>query len=188
MSNPGRVISFAASVVIGLMATCAAQIPTSHQQPNSLVLVFKDGHEKSFSTADVSRIELNPVRIILRNGRQESFATGEIVRIDMSNSVGDNGVLGRNHFVGKWKVGTGAGGNFIITLNRNGEAAKTLGASHGTWVLFNGEARISWDDGWHDAIRQVGNKHEKFAYEPGRSFDGEPSNVTDAQSMNPQPI
>ena len=188
MSNSGRAIFLAALVLIGLVATSAAQISPSHEQPNSFVLVFKDGHEKSFSTADVSRIELNPVRIVLRNGREESFATGEIVRIDVNNSARENGVLGRNHFVGKWKVGTGAVGNFIITLNRNGEASKTLGASHGTWVLFNGEARISWDDGWHDAIRKVGSKHEKFAYEPGRSFDDEPSNVTDAQSMNPQPI
>jgi hypothetical protein len=188
MSNSGNAIFLAAVVVIGLVTRCAAQTSTSHEQPNSLVLVFKDGHEKSFATPDVSRIELNPFRIVLRNGRQESFARDEIVRIDMTNSAGENGVLGRNHFVGKWKVGTGAGGNFIITLNRNGEASKTLGASHGTWVLFNGEARISWDDGWHDAIRKVGSKHEKFAYEPGRSFDDEPSNVTDAESMNAQPI
>ena len=174
--------------VIGLLAACAAQGPASHEQANSLVLVFKDGHQKSFAAADVSRIDLNPFRIVLKNGHQESFTAGEIVRIDMNNSVGENGVLGRNHFVGKWKVGNGAGGNFIITLDRNGEASKTIGASHGTWVLFNGEARISWDDGWHDAIRKVGSKHEKFAYEPSRTFDDEPSNVTDAQSLNPQPI
>jgi len=189
MPNSKRAIFPAAAfALIGLVATSAAQVSVSREPPNSFVLVFKDGHEKSFSMADVSRIELNPMRIVLRNGRQESFATGEIVRIDMNNSAGENGVLGRNHFVGKWKVGTGVGGNFIITLNRNGEATKTIGASHGTWVLFNGEARISWDDGWHDAIRKVGNKHEKFAYEPGRSFDDQPSNVTDAQNMNAQPI
>lgn len=188
MSNSRRSIFLTALVLISLAALCAGQSSASHEQPNFLVLVFKDGHEKSFAVADISRIELNPLRIVLKSGRQESFTADEIVRIDMNRSAADNGVLGRNHFVGKWKVGNGAGGNFIITLNRNGEASKTIGASHGTWVLFNGEARISWDDGWHDAIRKVGSKHEKFAYEPGRSFDDQPSNVTNAQSMNPQPI
>ena len=53
---------------------------------------------------------------------------------------------------------------------------------------MNGEARISWDDGWHDAIRKAGSKHEKVAFEPGRSFTDEPSNVTDAKNTNPQPI
>jgi hypothetical protein len=187
MSNSGKAI-FLAALVVGLAAMCAAQSSASREQSNALILLFKDGHQKSFAMADVSRIELNPTRIVLKNGHQESFAAGEIVRIDLNNSAGENGVLGRNHFVGKWKVGTGVGGNFIITLNRDGEATKTIGASHGTWVLFNGEARISWDDGWRDAIRKVGSKHEKFAYEPGKAFDDEPSNVTDAQSMNPQPI
>ena len=55
-------------------------------------------------------------------------------------------------------------GHFFITLDDDGTARKTLGASHGTWTLVDGEARISWDDGWHDVIRKVGGKHEKVAY------------------------
>jgi hypothetical protein len=75
-----------------------------------------------------------------------------------------------------------------MTLHRDGTAEKTIGAKHGTWVVEDGEARISWDDGWHDAIRKVGNKHEKCAYEPGKSFDDQPSNVANAENVNPQPI
>jgi len=42
--------------------------------------------------------------------------------------------------------------------------------------------RINWDDGWHDAIRKVGNgAHEKLAYEPGTTFSDKPQNVTNAQ-------
>lgn len=187
MLKQRTIILLFALLLFAVVVTCGAQNSSSHDQPNSVVLVFKDGHTKSLSIAEVSRIEFNPTRIVLKNGHEENIS-GEIARIEMNGSGAENGVLGRNHFVGKWKVGNGVGGTFVITLNRNGEANKTLGASHGSWELVNGEARISWDDGWHDAIRKVGSKHEKFAYEPGRSFDDNPSNVTDAQSMNPQPI
>jgi hypothetical protein len=54
--------------------------------------------------------------------------------------------------------------------------------------VVNGEAEISWDDGWHDAIRKVGTKHEKFAFEPGKSFSDSPSNVTNATNTQPNPI
>jgi hypothetical protein len=54
--------------------------------------------------------------------------------------------------------------------------------------VVNGEARISWDDGWHDVIRKVGAKHEKVAYEPGKSYDDKPANVTEARNTQPKPI
>jgi hypothetical protein len=54
--------------------------------------------------------------------------------------------------------------------------------------VVDGEARISWDDGWHDAIRKVGTTHEKRAYEPGKSFDDQPSNVTAARNTQARPI
>jgi hypothetical protein len=178
---------FAAALVL-LVPTLAAYAQNSdHERGSSLVMTFKDGHQRSFSAADLSRIELNPPRIVLKNGRTETFSKDEVVRIEMKESS-DNGVLGRNHFVGKWRVGNGAGGHFFITLDRDGVAHKTIGESHGTWELVNGEARVSWDDGWHDAIRKVGEKHEKCAFEPGKTFDDNPSNVTDAKNTTAQPI
>ena len=95
---------------------------------------------------------------------------------------------GRNHFVGKWQVGEGNGSTFYITLERDGKARKSLGPPHGTWTVVDGEARISWDDGWHDVIRKVGATHEKRAYEPGRSFDDSPSNLTAAKNLEARPI
>lgn len=180
------ILFFFAGLVLAA-SVCDAQSSANRDQ-NSLVLIFKDGHQKSFPTADVSRMEFNPTRVYLKNGHQETFAPGEIVRIDMSGAAGERGVLGRNHFAGKWKVGTGVGGSFFITLHPDGTAEKTIGAHRGTWLVENGEARISWDDGWHDAIRKVGNKHEKCAYDPAKSFDDQASNVTDAERVNPQPI
>ena len=47
---------------------------------------------------------------------------------------------------------------------------------------------MSWDNGWHDAIRKVGTKYQKFAYAPGMSFNDTPDNVADAQKTNPEPI
>jgi hypothetical protein len=179
---------FSVALLVSLIAiTCSAQ-KSSQDQLGSMVLIFKDGHQKSFSASDIARIEFSPARIVLKNGHQEIFSADALLRIEMTSSAVENGVLGRNHFVGKWRVGTGAGSDFYITLGPNGDAEKTIGAHHGTWSLVNGEARISWDDGWHDAIRKVGSKHEKCAYEPGKSFDDEPSNVTDARNTNAQPI
>lgn len=187
MTTSSKTILVAAFAACVLGVSAFAQNSTSPEKAGSLVLTFKDGHQRSFSTAELSRIEFDPPRIVLKNGRVENFSKDQIVRIE-TKEAGDNGVLGRNHFVGKWRVGDGAGGHFFITLDRDGVAKKTIGAAHGTWELVNGEARINWDDGWHDAIRKVGNKHEKCAFDPGKSFDDQPSNVTDAHNTTAQPI
>ena len=52
---------------------------------------------------------------------------------------------GQGRFLGKWKVGNGLGGFFYITLERDGIARKTFGSPHGTWVVVDEEARITWD-------------------------------------------
>lgn len=153
----------------------------------SLVLVFKDGHRQTLSVAQISSLNLQaPSVLIYRDGRQEKLPAGDIVRIEFEPAM--IVVVGRAHYIGKWEVGDGQGKNFFITLEENGDASKTIGAAHGTWAVVDGEARISWDDGWHDAIRKVGSKHEKFAYEPGRSFDDQPSNVTAARNTQAKPI
>jgi hypothetical protein len=129
---------------------------------NSLVITFKDGRQKSYSMSDIARIEVTtPTRSAVRT-------------------------RGQNHFLGKWKVGDGAGSTFYITLKEDGVAEKTLGATHGTWVVVNNEARISWDDGWHDAIRKAGSGFEKAAYR--HKFTDDPDNVTKAEMVEPEPL
>jgi hypothetical protein len=154
----------------------------------SIVLVFKDGHRKNLEMADVARIEFKtPVTIVFKDGRQQRIPAADIARIEFEASAGVT-AADRARFVGKWELGEGNGGNFYATLEANGEARKSKGSSHGTWTVVDGEARISWDDGWHDAIRKVGAKYEKFAYEPGKSFDDTPSNVTAARNTQAKPI
>lgn len=172
--------------VVLAVAVCSAQ--ESLSRPDAFTVVFKDGRQKTFSLSDVTRIEFrNSSMVFTQLGHQENISIAEISRIDFGGNQPFS--PGRNHFVGKWRVGiSGAGGHFFITLEANGQARKTLGSSHGTWSLVNGEARISWDDGWHDVIRKVGEKHEKVAFEPGKSFDDQPSNVADAVNTTAQPI
>jgi hypothetical protein len=139
--------------------------------------------------AEIERIDFKaPGLIVYKDGHQEKFAASDIARIEFGNSAASEMMPGRGQVVGKWEVGQGNGSTFFITLDADGEAKKTLGSSHGTWTLVDGEARISWDDGWHDAIRKVGTKHEKLAYEPGKSFDDTPTNVTAARNTQPKPI
>jgi hypothetical protein len=126
-------------------------------EPTSVVIIFKDGHQESYAMADIARIEYKTAA---------------------------DSILGLDHFLGKWEVGDGNSGTFFITFEANGEATRSLGASHGIWTIAGDEARISWDDGWHDVIREVGHgRHEKLAFAPDTTFDDKPSNVASARKV-----
>ena len=155
---------------------------------SSIVIVFKDGHRQSFAMTQLAHIDFKAATAVFKDGHQEKLGSGEIANIEFETPGQTTPTPNRSHFIGKWEVGDGSGHDFYITLEADGDAKKTRGAAHGTWTMVDGEARISWDDGWHDAIRKVGAKHEKFAYEPGKSFDDQPSNVTDARSSLVKPI
>ena len=147
-------------VVFGVSAATSQPNPAPKGDQDSITIVFKDGHQQSFRLADIARIAFEP-------------------------SASSLPTAGRAHFTGEWKVGVGDGlaGTFLITLEPDGQARKTLGSTRGIWTVVGSEAHINWDDGWHDAIRKVGNKYEKVAFSPGSSFTGKPANVTDAVYM-----
>ena len=179
----------AVSGIFLLAFAWAVARPAAADDRGSVVIVFKDGHRQSFAPAEIVRMDFkSPAVIVYKDGHQEKFSPSEIARIEFGSSSASDMMPGRGHFVGKWEVGQGNGSNFFITLDADGDATKTLGSSHGTWTLVDGEARIAWDDGWHDVIRKVGSKHEKLAYEPGKSFDDTPTNVTAARNTQPKPI
>lgn len=188
MCNMARVVIF----LILALATAGAslgQSSISKDTRGSLVVVFKDGHRQAFPVADTTRIEFKAADIVVfKDGHPQSFHMADIQSFEFDTSAPAAFPMGRNHFVGKWKVGEGNGGYFYITLDANGNATKTIGGRHGTWTVVEGEARIAWDDGWHDAIRKVGTKHEKVAFDPGKSFSDEPNNITDAVNTTAEPI
>jgi len=160
--------------------------PVDDRDP--VVIVFKDGHRQTLSAGAVARIDLKtPATIVYKDGHREKLRA-DIEHIEFSEASASPATPGRSHYLGKWQVGEGNGDHFFITLNADGSARKSIGSSHGTWTLVDGEARITWDDGWHDAIRKRGAKHEKVAFEPGKSFDDEPSNVTEARNTQAKPI
>lgn len=167
MRTIASLTSVLAMLVAAAFAADAKTAATASADHNAIVIVFKDGHQQVFSLADIARVEFKTV------------ATRGTAGVP---------ILGKNHFLGKWRVGEGNGSNFFITLESDGEAQKSIGAIHGTWTLVDGEAQISWDDGWHDIIRQVGSKHEKFAFGPGKSFSDPPANVTNAIKADAKPI
>lgn len=145
-------------ILIAIAAPASPQkVKPASDGPLTLVITFKDGHQQTFSMPDIARVQY----------------------------VGSNDAnLSPAYFFGKWEVGDGNSGTFLITLESNGEASKTLGASHGIWTIEGDEARISWDDGWHDAIRKVADgAHEKLAYIPGSTFSDKPENVTNARKV-----
>src|SRR5215831_12022710 len=182
MRNQTRFTLWVLSLAAGISLTAYAA------DVKSVSIVLTDGHRQTYALADINRIDFKEGAVIVfKDGHEKSFSLSEVSRIEFSPASADS-QFGRNHFLGKWRVGDGAGSHFYITLEPDGQARKTLGSSRGTWTLVDGEARISWDDGWHDVIRKAGAKHEKRAYEPGRSFNDEPSNVTEAHNMEPKSI
>ncbi len=172
-----------------LLLTCLAFAkpnPSPANDRDPVVIVFKDGHRQSLAMAEIARIDVKAAAIVYKDGHREKLAA-DIDRIEFGDSEFAT-TPGRAHFIGKWEVGDGNRSKFIITLEADGDARKTLGSAHGTWTLVDGEARITWDDGWRDAICKVGNRHEKRAFEPGKNFGDTPSNVTVAVNTEHKPI
>jgi len=151
------------------LSTAAAAAPRPNPAPkdsaNSIVIIFKDGRRQSFNLSEIARIE---------------FTAPAHADSDESSFLTDRG-----RFVGRWNVGDGQGNTFTITLNRDGEASKSLGSHHGTWTVESGEAVITWDDGWRDIIRRSGRKYLKAAYSPGTPLSDNPSNTAEAVPTTP---
>jgi hypothetical protein len=190
MRKPATAIFFAVLLVTSAIAS-SGQTPASKDARGSLAVVFKDGHSQSFSMADIVRIDFGtPAKIVFKDGHQQSLVLAETSRIEFNSSATGGPLIGKNHFLGKWKVGMGGGGDghFLITLKADGEATKSVGSSHGTWTVVDGEARITWDDGWRDVIRRAGTGHEKVAHEPGTTFSDPSTNVADATRVDAEPI
>lgn len=165
------IVGLAAGVLLvfsGLNGTAQSRAKNA---TNELVIVFKDGRRQAFSISDIARIE---------------FPGGNAVAADAGLTA--PGTPPRGHFIGKWEVGDGAGGTFYITLNEDGSAWRSLHRVHGRWSYVNGEAQVTWDDGAQDCIRRVNGHDQKFAYSAGKSFTGDPDNVTGARNTSPRPL
>jgi hypothetical protein len=158
MRKTARVICIAGSLALAVAAGTQARAASTEE--SSIVITFKDG-------------------------RQQTFPLATIAHIEFTAPAGRAPVTSRGNFLGRWQVGDGQGNDFIITLSRDGKASKTIGSPHGTWRTVHGEAQITWDDGWQDSIRKVGDKYEKAAHAPGKTFDDPAVNVTDAKSLEP---
>ena len=170
----GKTISSVALVGLLLLTIAghhATAAPVSKEDGGTVIITFKDGHQQSIPVSAIAAMEFKS-------------SSGVATPIAIPAPL----VPGKRHFVGKWLVGEGNGDSFYITLEENGEASKSHGSPHGTWTYVDGEARVSWDDGWHDALRKVGSKYQKYAYGPGKSFTNTPDNVTEARNTTPKPI
>lgn len=164
MRNRARIALALLLIALPLLAFSQKRSATAKEkddEQNSLVITFKDGRQKSYSMADIARVEINTPK------------AGASLK-------------GQGRFLGKWRVGDGAGSTFYITLQEDGVAGKSIGSSHGTWTVVGNEARISWDDGWHDALRKNGSHYEKVAFSPGKTFTDEPDNATRAELTDAQ--
>jgi hypothetical protein len=154
--------ALALAILIASPVLAQAKGASTQAEQNALVITFKDGHQQTIPLSDLAKMEF-------KTGATQTSLRGT-----------------RALFTGEWKVGTGAAGEtFLITLAADGTATKTHGSPGGHWEVINGEARITWDDGWRDVIRKVGSKYEKAAYAPGKPLSESPSNVASATRTEP---
>jgi hypothetical protein len=121
--------------------------------------------------------------IIFTDGRQQTINLASVARIEFKPAAASASSVGRARFLGRWKLGDGAGNTFIATLKPDGVARKDRGDEKGTWTVVSGEARIQWDDGWRDVIRKVDGKYQKVAFAPGSSYTDKPHNVDVAEYL-----
>ncbi len=169
--------------------------PLLGQDQSTLVIVFNDGHQQNIPMPG-SRVEFKGSQMIVtRGGHPQTFMVSHVARIELNYPGAAS--FNRGHFLGKWKLGDGVGGYFYITLKRDGTAYRSANSSHmmrisgpsyGHWTVVEGEARISWDDGWRDELRKVGDKYEKLAFKPGQTFSDTPDNTADAQNADSEPL
>jgi hypothetical protein len=164
-----RTLSALILPVLFLAAVAVHAAPPAKGASSTLVIVFKDGHRQTFNLSEIERVE---------------FPASAVAESAPSNP----NLPPRGRYFGKWEVGDGSGSTFYITLEENGSAFKSMGSARGQWTYVNGEAQINWDDGWHDAIRKVGSRFQKFAYSSGKSFTDKPDNVTEARNTTSRPI
>jgi hypothetical protein len=173
--------AFAVLCLFGLLflvPRSEAKTKSSATEGGTVVIVFKDGHQQSFPMTSISRGDFKDAA----GNVQSSSGVGSTMATPM--------VPGRRSFLGKWQVGEGGNtsSTFVVTLEENGTARRSIGAAHGTWTYVDGEAQITWDDGWRDIIKKAGSDYEKFAFEPGKPLTDSPSNVARAKRVNPRPI
>jgi hypothetical protein len=172
-----------AALLICVAVSAAAQAKGS----DSLTVVYRDHHEKTFLASDVSL--RNGTLIVTHAGREEKTPLSEIARIEVVGSSAELATA-RSSFIGKWEVGYGGGaaGTFRITLDRDGTAHKNIDGRRGRWTFVDGEARIEWADGWHDVIAKTATGYEKRAYAPGKPYNEAPESVATAKRANDQSI
>lgn len=180
-----------------LVVAVAMALPAAAQEHEALVIIFKDGHQQIVSLA-TERVEFRGSDVTVSGpGRSQTFSVSDIDHIELTADQTAGSSFGRSRFVGRWRVGDGAGGYLYITLNRDGSAERARNQSHfitysaaskGTWEVIAGQARVSWKDGWKDELRKLGDKYQKAAFEPGRSFTDKPSNVDTAENTSPEPL
>jgi hypothetical protein len=166
-----RVAGLATLLCLAVSSAFAAAPPAPKSSHGTMVIVFKDGHRQSFNLGEIERVE---------------FPAAPAAAV--ASAPGNPSWPSRAHFLGKWVVGVGSGNNFFITLYDNGDALKSIGSKHGRWEYVDGEARVTWEDGWHDAIRKAGSSYQKSAYGEGKSFTDAADNVTGARNTSPHPI
>jgi hypothetical protein len=171
MSRIVRLSGLITLLCLAASAGCVAAQSGQKTAPGTIVIVFKDGHRQTFNLSDIERVEFG--------GNAGAAASYE---------GSGAGLPSRGRFLGKWECGDGSGGTFYITLNEDGSAWRSLRSVGGHWVYFDGEARITWNDGAQDAIRKVGSQYQKFAYAAGKLFTDDPDNVTAAHNTTPHPI
>ncbi len=87
-------------------------------------------------------------------------------------AVSAGGSVAADNYVGKYKTEDTQGNPMQITLSADGTAAGTRGEESltGTWKEdAEGDAVITWGDGWITSLSKEGDSYTKTGYEEGKT-------------------
>src|ERR1041385_8707838 len=110
-----------------LAIPCLSVTMLAADAKRSVSVVLTDGHRQTYPLTDINRIDFKDGAVIVfKDGHEKGFSLAEVSRIEFSPASATDSQFGRNHFLGKWRVGDGAGSHFFITLESDGQARKTV--------------------------------------------------------------
>ena len=108
--EPGRNMRRPMTVFLGLVLTALVVSGSASGQgaageQKSLLIVFSDGHRQNIPVNEIDRIDFKSAPIVVfKDGHRQNLPIADAARIEFP-SFSKNSPIGRNHFLGKWRVG-----------------------------------------------------------------------------------
>ncbi len=109
---------------------------------------------------------------VKKNGEEVNALV--VVKEPMVVKAEDAARVERMFFVGQWVIGRDASDRSNTITLRDDSTAIRLRNGMGTWEVVNGEAHITWPNGWRNILRCERGGVRSYTLHAGATFDNPP--------------